>query len=170
MFQIDYKQIVIAVLAIAVGVQTMRLSREVSAHLKTKKTHAEALKDLSEKTTKAHQAVAAFTASVSRTLAEKDQQHTKELNHAKTENDRLRTAARSGSASVRIQGYNCAASASAVPAATFASSLGNGRTEVAGELRENIFDHRAAVIAAQTQIKYLQDYARICQQEPEVAK
>ena len=166
----DYKQIVIAVLAIALGIQTVRLHSESTAHLKTQKNHAEKLQALAEKTTKAHQAVAAFQAAVSRTLADKDQQHTKELNHAKTENDRLRLAARADAASVRLKGHNCTAGASAMPTTTGTGSVGHAGTAIDGELREAVFDHRAAVVAAEAQIRYLQDYARICQQTPEAAQ
>ena len=44
----------------------------------------------------------------------------------------------------------------------FASSLGNGTLTTDPELRERVFDHRAAVIQAENQILYLQDYARLC--------
>lgn len=44
----------------------------------------------------------------------------------------------------------------------FSSSLGHGVPALDAELRERVFDHRAAVIQAENQILYLQDYARLC--------
>ena len=47
-------------------------------------------------------------------------------------------------------------------AVQLASSLGNGTLTIDPELRERVFNHRAEVIQADQQIKYLQDYAHTC--------
>lgn len=162
----DYKQLAIAALVLAVGVQTIRLNAEKTAHLQSKAGHAETLKAIAERTAQAQRAVASFAQARLDELSEKDRQHSQELHHAKTDNDRLRLATRSGLASVRLKGYDCATHTGTVPAPTFTGSLGHAGTAVDGEFREAVFNHRAALIQAELQIKYLQDYAHICQKVP----
>ena len=162
----DYKLLVIAALTLVCGVQTVRLHTEETAHLQSKLNHNEALRGIADKTVRAQQAVAAYQQAISAELVAKDQQHTKELTYAHSENNRLRLAARAGTVSVRLKGYACTGSTGTVPTPTFTSSLGHGRAETDGELRENFFDHRAALTLAESQIRYLQDYARTCQKEP----
>lgn len=157
----------ICALVVLVGITTWQLSTERQAHLRTKAEHAAVLRNLAEKTAAAHKAVAEYQQAVSAELAQKDQQHTKELSHARTENDRLRTAARTAAVRVRVKDYDCTASASAVPAPTFSGSLGDGRAATHAAFQERVFDLRDAVITTEAQIKYLQDYARICQKMPE---
>lgn len=157
----------VAALLVLLGIQTTRLSAEQEAHLRTKTAHAEVLRALAEKAAQTQQAVNTFIQATAHELSEKDAQHIKELTHAQTENQRLRSASRNGTASVRIKGYDCTARTDSMPAPTFSGSLGDAGAKVDGELREAVFDHRAALIQAERQIKYLQDYAALCQKVPE---
>ena len=150
-----------AALLLFAGVQTVRLSAEQAAHARTKTAHAVVLKDLAEKTATAYEAVAAAAATMRTELAAADQKHTKEMSNARNENERLRAAARAGAVSVRLEGH-CAGHAADLSETPFSSSLGHGVPALDAELRERVFDHRAAVIQAENQILYLQDYARLC--------
>ena len=144
------------------GVQTVRLSAEQAAHARTKTEHAVVLKDLADKTAAAYEAVATAAATMRTELAAADQKHTKEMSNARNENERLRAAARAGAVSVRFTSASGTGSAADMPETPFASSLGNGTLTIDPELRERVFNHRAEVIQADQQIKYLQDYARTC--------
>ena len=143
------------------GVQTVRLNAEQVAHERTKTSHAQVLHGLAEKTAAAYAAVEKATAAVREELAAADQKHTKEMSNARNENERLRAAARTGAVSVRPEGH-CAGHAADLSETPFSSSLGHGVPALDAELRERVFDHRAAVIQAENQILYLQDYARLC--------
>ena len=114
-----------------------------------------------EQAAAAYAAVEKAAAAVREELAAADQKHTEEMSHAKTENERLRAAARAGTVSVRLEGH-CAGHAADLSETPFSSSLGHGVPALDAELRERVFDHRAAVIQAENQILYLQDYARLC--------
>ena len=145
------------------GVQTVRLGAEQAAHQRTRTAHAEVLQDLAEQTAAAYALVKqAFTA-MRAEMETADRKHTQEMTHAKTENERLRVAARAGTVSVQFAApHHGAGHAGDLPATPFASSLGHGAPAVDAELRERVFDHRSAVIQAEHQILYLQDYARTC--------
>ena len=151
-----------AALLLFAGVQTVRLSAEQAAHARTKTAHAVVLKDLAEKTATAYEAVAAAAATMRTELAAADQKHTKEMSNARNENERLRAAARAGAVSVRFTDPGSPSPAAGMSETPFASSLGNGTLTIDPELRERVFNHRAEVIQADQQIKYLQDYARLC--------
>ena len=151
-----------AALLLFAGVQTVRLSNEQAAHARTKAEHAGVLKDLAEKTAIAYESVTAATAKMSAELAAADQKHTKEMSNARNENERLRAAARTGAVSVRFTSASGPGPTSDMSETPFASSLGNGTLTIDPELRERVFNHRAEVIQADQQIKYLQDYARLC--------
>ena len=151
-----------AALLLFAGVQTVRLSNEQAAHARTKTAHAGVLKDLAEKTATAYEAVAAAAATMRTELAAADQKHTKEMSNARNENERLRAAARAGVVSVRFTSAGGPGPTADMSETPFASSLGNGTLTIDPELRERVFNHRAEVIQADQQIKYLQDYARTC--------
>ena len=144
------------------GVQTVRLNAEQVAHERTKTSHAQVLQGLAEKTAAAYAAVEKAAAAVREELAAADQKHTEEMSHAKTENERLRAAARTGAVSVRFTDPGSPSPAADLSETPFSSSLGHGVPALDAELRERVFDHRAAVIQAENQILYLQDYARLC--------
>ena len=144
------------------GVQTVRLNAEQVAHERTKTSHAQVLQGLAEKTAAAYAAVEKATAAVRAELAAADQKHTKEMSNARNENERLRAAARTGAVGVRFTGTDSPSPAAGMSETPFSSSLGNGTLTIDAELRERVFDHRAAVIQAENQILYLQDYARLC--------
>ena len=144
------------------GVQAVRLSAEQAAHARTKTAHAVVLKDLAEKTATAYEAVAAAAATMRTELAAADQKHTKEMSNARNENERLRAAARAGVVSVRFTSAGGPGPTADMSETPFSSSLGHGVPALDAELRERVFDHRAAVIQAENQILYLQDYARLC--------
>ena len=96
--------------------------------------------------------------------------HYKQLWHENAFIGRFHFSLERDAASVRLKGHNCTAGASAMPTTTGTGSVGHAGTAIDGELREAVFDHRAAVVAAEAQIRYLQDYTRICQQTPEAAQ
>ena len=144
------------------GVQTVRLNAEQVAHERTKTSHAQVLQGLAEKTAAAYAAVEKATAAVRAELAAADQKHTKEMSNARNENERLRAAARTGAVSVRFTSADGPSPTADMSETPFASSLGNGTLTIDPELRERVFNHRAEVIQADQQIKYLQDYARTC--------
>ena len=151
-----------AALLLFAGVQTVRLNNEQAAHANTKTEHAGVLKDLAEKTAAAYEVVAAATATMRTELAAADQKHTKEMSNARNENERLRAAARAGAVSVRFTSADGPSPTADMSETPFSSSLGHGVPALDAELRERVFDHRAAVIQAENQILYLQDYARLC--------
>ena len=78
------------------GVQTIRLNAEQVAHERTKTGHAQVLQDLAEKTAAAYVAAEKAATVVRAEIAAADMKYTKEISDAKTENERLRTAARAG--------------------------------------------------------------------------
>lgn len=126
-----------------------------------KAQHAQVLADIAHKTLAAERQVRAASEAWAASIAAQDAKSTKELSDEKSENDRLRRAARAGTARVRINGAVCA-NHSSVPQAAADPGVGAGTAEAQGELRERVFDLREAVIAAEKQIEFLQGYARAC--------
>ena len=143
---------VVAALSLAIFAQRDVTMRERAAN-------AVVLKDIAEKTAEAHRKVNEARETWNREFGALDTKHTKEMAHAKSENNRLRAAARSGAAVVRIKGAHCPGT-SAVPQTAATGSVGHAEAEVGGQLREDVFDHREALIEAERQIDYLQGYIR----------
>lgn len=133
--------------------------KSVIAQLKS--DHATVLVSIATKTLETERQVRASGEAWAAAIAAQDAKSTEELNHAKTENNRLRAAARAGTASVRIHGAICP-DHSGLPEAAPGARLGAPEAEAQGELRERVFDLREAVIEAETQIDFLQGYARAC--------
>lgn len=125
--------------------------------------HADVLRQIAEKTLAAERAVHTASQAWAGQIAALDTQHSKELTHAQTENDRLRAAARAGTVRVRIPGA-CAGTAAGrdLPAPGSASGVGDAAAEADGALRERVFDLRGQIAQAERQIAYLQDYATTC--------
>ena len=71
-------------------------------------------------------------------------------------------AARTGAIGVRFTSADGPSPTADLSETPLSSSLGHGVPALDAELRERVFDHRAAVIQAENQILYLQDYARLC--------
>lgn len=133
-----------------------------------KAQHADVLRQIADKTLAAERQVRAAGEAWASAIAAQDAKSTKELSDEKSENDRLRRAARAGTARVHINGAICA-NDRGVPQAAADPGLGAGETEAQGELRERVFDLREAVIAAEAQIEFLQGYARACAGGPPAA-
>ena len=105
-------------------------------------------------------AVNLMAAARQRAVGELDSHFQQELSHAKSENARIRTAARAGAVVVRIPGASCPVGPGAVSATAATGSMGDGAVQVDAQLREAVFDHRETLIEAEKKIEYLQGYVR----------
>ena len=129
----------------------------------TKRKHAEVMKQISEKTTKAYEAAMKARDETANVIAAMDEKHQKELTDAKAENDDLRARARAGAVVVRIPGACSAGSTSDLSGSAAPGSVGSATIGQAdAQLRERIFNLREAIVEADAKIAYLQDYARAC--------
>lgn len=154
-------------IAFAVLGATFVAQREVTSSLRTELTdtrrqHAQTLGEIASKTADAYKALNQMRDAQATAFAEMDARHTKELIDAKVENDRLRAGARARSVVVRIPGASCPADPDPVPETASAGGLGHAAAEADAALRERVFDLREALISAETQVEYLQGYARRC--------
>jgi prophage endopeptidase len=95
-------------------------------------------------------------------VSDLDEQHAKELNDAKQENDRLRAAVDAGSVRLRVHAKCVAAAASSsVPASAAAASVDDGSTvELDAGARQDYFALRAGIEHDQKLILGLQSYVR----------
>ena len=105
-------------------------------------------------------AVNLMAAARQQAVGELDSHFQKELSHAKSENARIRTAARAGAVVVRIPGASCPVGPGAVSSTASAGRMGDAAVQVDAQLREAVFDHREALIEAEKKIGYLQGYIR----------
>ncbi|MGP1680777.1 MAG: lysis protein [Giesbergeria sp.] len=152
--------IAIGSLVALLGLSQVKLSSEKEAHQKTKADNAEVLRDLADKTLKAYQAVVAVADARKLAVAELDEKHTKELNHARTENSRLADAVRTGERRLRLNA-TCTSARVGVPQAPGATSVVDAagpRLDDAAE--RDYFRLREGISTAQQQIAGLQDYVR----------
>ena len=131
------------------------------ASLKT--AHAETLREIADKTSKASEAVRKYEAGVADQLASKDTQHYQELTHAKTETDRLRACVAAGTCGVRIitRSTACAAGG-AVPQDAGAGRVGDGAIALDGETAGRVLDLRESVQSDAAKLAYLREYASAC--------
>ena len=143
-------------------VQGWRLSAQISG-LKT--THAETLRDISEKTLAAQAALNKYNLTNTKALAQLDEQKTQEVTNAKLETARLRRCIAAGTCGVRLNSAASAASSRGAADAT-ASSVDNGTTPLDAALQQRILDLRDAITLDAAALEYLQEYALRCQAWP----
>ena len=143
-------------------VQGWRLSAQISG-LKT--THAETLRDISEKTLAAQAALNKYNLTNTKALAQLDEQKTQEVTNAKLETARLRRCIASGTCGVRLNSAASAASSRGAADAS-ASSVDNGTTPLDAALQQRILDLRDAITLDAAALEYLQEYALRCQAWP----
>lgn len=135
---------------------------ERAAHADTRAAHAETLRAIAQAAAETHQRVAAARDAWARDFAALDTRHHQELTHAQADNDRLRAAVRAGTASVRLKASVCPSALGAVPETTATGELEHAGTTLDAHVQQLVLDHRAAILGAERQIAYLQDYARQC--------
>ena len=143
-------------------VQGWRLSAQISG-LKT--THAETLRDISEKTLAAQAALNKYNLTNTKALAQLDEQKTQEVTNAKLETARLRRCIAAGTCGVRLNSAASAASSRGAADAS-ASSVDNGTTPLDAALQQRILDLRDAITLDAAALEYLQEYALRCQAWP----
>ena len=143
-------------------VQGWRLSAQISG-LKT--THAETLRDISEKTLAAQAALNKYNLTNTKALAQLDEQKTQEVTNAKLETARLRRCIAAGTCGVRLNSTASAASSRGAADAS-ASSVDNGTTPLDAALQQRILDLRDAITLDAAALEYLQEYALRCQAWP----
>lgn len=143
-------------------VQGWRLSAQISG-LKT--THAETLRDISEKTLAAQAALNKYNLTNTKALAQLDEQKTQEVTNAKLETARLRRCIAAGTCGVRLNSAASAASSRGAADAS-ASSVDNGTTPLDAALQQRILDLRDAITIDAAALEYLQEYALRCQAWP----
>ena len=139
-------------------VQGWRLSAQISG-LKT--THAETLRDISEKTLAAQAALNKYNLTNTKALAQLDEQKTQEVTNAKLETARLRRCIAAGTCGVRL---NSAASAASSRGAADAAAPGmdNEAAAIHGDLQQRVLDLRDAITEDSAALEYLQEYAKQC--------
>lgn len=94
-------------------------------------------------------------------LAERDEQHLKEMQNAKQENERLRAAVDAGVVQLRVRAKCPAAPASVVRSAAPAPGVDDGGTvELDAGARQHYFALRAGIKRDREMILGLQDYVR----------
>ena len=136
----------------------------LGAQLASLKTgHAETLREIADKTSKASDAVRKYEASVADQLADKDVQHYQELTHAKTETDRLRACVAAGACGVRIITRTAACAAGgAMPQDAGAGRVGDGAIGLDDDTAGRVLDLRESVAADAAKLAYLLEYAQTC--------
>lgn len=155
-----WREAAIVGLVLALAGQQVRVSNEKADHQRTKTQHAEVLRDLADKTLKAHQAAVADDEARKKVLAALDAKHTKELTDARIENSRLADAVRSGERRLRVRA-SCPSTGTGVPKASGATGVVDGSGPRLDDTAErDYFRLRDGIATAQQQIAGLQDYVR----------
>lgn len=153
-----WREIAIGALILALAGQQVRILSEKQAHTQTKTQHARVLQDLAEKTTKAYKAVLADQNARAAHLRALDEKHTKELQNAQAENDRLAECVRTGKCGLRIRAV-CPATRDGVPQAAGAPRVDDAEgPRLDDAATRDYFRLRAGIETAQRQIAGLQDY------------
>lgn len=141
-------------------VQAWRMGEQLAS---LKATHAETLREIAAKTSKASDAVRKYEAGVADQLADKDATHYKELTHAQSETSRLRSCITAGTCGVRIitRSASCAAGG-AVPQDAGAGGLGDGAVALDADTAGRVLDLRESVQSDAAKLAYLREYAQAC--------
>lgn len=148
--------------SIAVGALALAFVGQRELTATERAAHADTLRAIAQATAEAHQRVAAARDAWARDFAALDTRHHQELTHAQADNDRLRAAVRAGTASVRLKPAVCPSAPGAVPETAASGELEHAGTTLDAHVQQLVLDHRAAILGAERQIAYLQDYARRC--------
>ena len=155
-----WREGLIVVLLLALAGQQVRVAGEKSAHQKTKADHAKVLQTLAEKTSAVYKAVLTENEAHARELAALDAKRLKELQDAKTENDRLAECVRTGKCGLRVRAV-CPAAGGGVPQTAPAASVADAagpRLDDAAE--RDYFRLRERISVVTKQVEGLQEYIR----------
>lgn len=155
-----WREIAIGVLLLGVVGQQVRVAEEKTAHANTKTQNAKVLQALAEKTSAVYKAVLAENEAHARELAALDAKRLKELQDAKTENDRLAECVRTGKCGLRVRAV-CPAAGGGVPQTTPAVSVADAagpRLDDAAE--RDYFRLRERISVVTKQVEGLQEYIR----------
>ena len=141
-------------------IQGWRLGAQI-ASLKT--AHAETLREIADKTSKASDAVRKYETGVADQLADKDATHYKELNHAQSDTARMRACVAAGTCGVRIitRSASCAAGGD-LPKDAGAGGLGDGAIGLDDDTAGRVLGLRESVAADAAKLAYLREYASAC--------
>lgn len=121
------------------------------------KKHADELRAISDAAALQAREAAKTLSEKTRAAADVDAKHTKELNDAKSEINRLRTAVDAGALKLRIAA-KAAARSSDVPATAGTSRVDDGAIELDAAARQAYFDLRMSIAEDQQKIAALQQY------------
>lgn len=153
--------IAIAALVALLGLSQVKLSSEKEAHANTRAAHAMVLRDLADKTLKAHQAVVADDEARKKAVAALDQKHTKELNNEKAKLETLRDGVRTGRVGLRVAATCTPAAGTDVSSAARTTSVADADgPRLTDAAERSYFDLRTGIETARSQIAGLQDYIR----------
>lgn len=126
-----------------------------------KQQHSDALKSISDQASLQAASNIQKQQAFAKDVSDVDQQRTKELHDALTQNQALRDDVATGAKRLRFTSAKLATCQLASDAAKRAASLGNGASvELSTEAGRNIYDIRAGIISDQAKLKTLQDYIR----------
>lgn len=154
-----WREAVLAGLLVAVGVQQARLSNEKADHAKTKKTHAEVLGGLAEKSLAAYKAVMADDEARKLALSALDKKHLKELQYEQDKLAKLRDDVRTGRVGLRVNATCTTPTGTELPQTTSTTSLDDAQgPRLTDSAERSYFDLRAGIEITQKQLSGLQDY------------
>ena len=141
-------------------VQAWRMGAQLAS---LKATHAETLREIADKTSKASDAVRKYEAGVADQLADKDATHHKELTNAQSETARMRACVAAGTCGVRIitRSTACAAGGD-VPQDAGPGGMGDGALALDADTAGRVLDLRESVQSDAAKLAYLRDYAQAC--------
>lgn len=154
----------IGVMALAfVGGWSAQGWRADAALSQLRQAHAVVLSNIATKTQIAAEAVRAYERQAGLAMAAADKKSTEELNHAKSETQRLRDCVRAGSCGVRIVTRYVNQPGGPGPADAGAGGMGDGAITLDAGVSERVLDLRDAIAEDVAKLGYLQQYAEQCQ-------
>ena len=136
--------------------------RSDAALAQLRQDHAGVLADIATKTRAASDAVRAYERQAGLALAAADKKHTKDLNHAKAETQRLRDCVRAGTCGVRIVTRYVGQPGGAGGADAGAGGVGDDAITLDAGVSERVLDLRDAIAEDAAKLGYLQQYAEQC--------
>lgn len=136
-----------------------------------KQQHSDALKSISDEASRQAASNIQKQQAFAKDVSGVDQQRTKELHDALTQNQALRDDIATGAKRLRFANAKLATCQQSADAAKRAASLDNATSvELSTEAGRNILDIRAGIISDQQKLKALQDYIRAGQDAGVIAK
>lgn len=155
-----WREGLIAVLLIGIGVQQARVAGEKADHADTRREHAEMVVDLNQKALKAVKEALATAAARQDALDALDSKFTKELDDARKQNRSLADAVRAGDRRLRLAAA-CPVPRADVPQAPGATGMADAQEpRLTPAAERHYFDLRDGIITAEKQIAGLQEYIR----------